>query len=128
MVKERKYIGDLHFEHKMWDNELSFFKEEISILEPYLSGITHKYTDSEVLASLEHFQNQFLLQKENIRELQHKVKAHEKNLSTFAHEHPVAIDHHHFTDHRTLREGMDRQKAIYYDLKKEFMLFLQKWM
>jgi hypothetical protein len=128
MVKERIYLSDLHFEHKLWDNELSFYADELSILEPRLAEIASKYTKQEVLAGVEHFQNQFLLQKENIHDLQKNIKVHEHNLATFAHDNPVAVDHRAFSDHRPMREAMDTQRTIYLDLKKEFLLFLDKWM
>jgi hypothetical protein len=128
MVKERIYLNDLHFEHVLWENELSFYTDELAILEPRLAEIVSQNTKQEALASVEHFQNQFLLQKANIHKLQRDIKTHEHNLASFAHDNPVAVDHRAFSDHRPLREAMDAQRIIYHDLKKEFFLFLEKWM
>ena len=128
MVKERIHIQDLHFEHKLWNSELAFYKDELSILEPRLTELVGKYTNKEVLTGIEHFQNQFLLQKVEIHKLHNNIRAHEHNLATFAEDHPIAIDHYHFSDHRPLREQVERQRAIYNDLKKEFFIFLDRWM
>ena len=35
---------DLHYEHNLWSNELSFFKEELKILENRLKEILAKNT------------------------------------------------------------------------------------
>jgi hypothetical protein len=128
MVKERIHLNDLHFEHKLWDSELNFYTDEMAILEPRLAEIAHKYTKQDVLSSVEHFQNQFLLQKDNIHTLQKNIKAHEHNLATFAHDNPVAVDHRAFGNHHAMREAMDKQRTIYHNLKTEFFLFLDKWM
>lgn len=122
------YLSDLHFEHKLWINQLSFCQDELAIYERRLGELVIKYTDTDVLARLEQFQNQFIRQKEVIDQLMHDVNKHEQELSQFATEHPIAIDHVHFKDHTELRDRMDRFNDIYADLKKDFMQYLRKWM
>jgi len=115
------YLSDLHFEHKLWINQLAFCQDELVIYERRLGELVNKYTDTDVLAKLEQFQNQFIRQKEVIDQLLHAVNGHEQELSRYAAEHPVAIDHVHFKDHAGLRDRMDSFNDIYADLKKNFM-------
>ncbi|MFM7300624.1 MAG: hypothetical protein ACKO1R_05725 [Crocinitomicaceae bacterium] len=42
--------------------------------------MTSKNTDKEVLKQVEHFQNQFIIQRNNIDELKHTIKIHENEL------------------------------------------------
>ena len=128
MVKERIYLNDLHIEHKLWGNELDFYRDELAILEPHLEELANKYTDQELLAAIEQFQNQFLLQKENIHALRKAINAHESGLAAFAIAHPVAIDHRYFGDHKDLREKMERERMLYLRLKGDFFAFMDKWM
>ena len=52
-------------ENKEWTSNLSFYKDEIKIMENRLVEITSKNTSKEILAQVEHFQNQLIIQKEN---------------------------------------------------------------
>ena len=122
------YLQDLHFEHRLWTNQLSFYKQEVNIFENYLGEVSVKNTNHDAMAGVEHFQNQFIRQKEVIDELVHDIKIHEQNLAQFAKEHPVAIDHVHFHDHTSFRDRMEMFEKIYAELKMEFRRFLAKWM
>lgn len=125
---EQVYIKDLHFEHKLWLNELKFHNDELEIFEHRLDELVKRYTSEKVLTRLEQFQNKFIHQKEVIHELKHKVKAHEKQLVQYAEEHPVAIDHHYFKDHTSLREDMQQYRKIFTELKEGFFRYLAEWM
>ena len=128
-MKEKKiFIGDLHFEHEMWKRELNFCDDEIKILNAILDEVTAKNKDHYMLSEVEHFQNQFIVQKQNIDTFLHHINKDEQNLAQFAKDHPVAIDHVHFTDHGKMRDNMEGFAKIYNELKQEFRLFLTKWM
>jgi len=66
-------VRDLHLEYQFWTRELIFYKEEIKIFEDHLSGILGRNTRNGVPAQVEHFQNQFILQKEVIDFLKHDL-------------------------------------------------------
>ena len=125
---ERVHIDDLHFEHEQWKRELSFYKNEYKFFEARLEEIASRYTSMEVMKDLEHFQNQIYIHKNAIDELLHNINAHESELSRYAAEHPVAVDHVLFEDHKPLRESVDRNREIVADFKKEYQRYLAKWM
>lgn len=127
-AEQRMYIKDLHFEHKLWLNELKFFNDELEIFENRLAELVTRYTSEKVLTRLEQFQNKFIHQREVIHDLKHKVKAHEKQLAAFAEEHPVAVDHQYFNDHTSLREAMQQYRKIFTELKESFFRYLAEWM
>ena len=69
-----KHIDELHFEHRVWLNNLKFCKEEITIFST-ASKLVQRNTGKELLAELEHFQNQYIREKEVMDELRHDIKA-----------------------------------------------------
>jgi hypothetical protein len=125
---KRVYITDLHSDHVLWLNMLAFCKEEIAILERRMEEIAARNTGTEVLAELEHFQNQYIRQREVIDELRHELKQHENLLEKEVREHPIAVDHRLFTDHVEQRESIRIFEKLYRELKDEFMHWLAKRM
>ncbi len=128
MKKAGEYLTDLHFEHQLWSSKLSFYSDEVKIYENRLGEIAGKYTSEEVLAQVEHFQNQFIRQKEVIDELNHGVNKHEEALTQYVLENPTAVDHVKFRDHGALRNEMTSFDKLYGELKEEFQRFSSKWM
>jgi hypothetical protein len=122
------YLSDLHFEHKLWDKSSDFYKDEIKVYENRLEELVNRYTDKEMLSQIEHFQNQFVRQKEILDEIKHEVNKHEHALSDFAEERPIAVDHVKFRDHGKLREKVQDFEKIYSELKQDFQKFSAKWM
>ena len=125
---QRVHIDDLHFEHERWRKELDFYKEELPVFHRRLEEIAERYTNREVLAELDHFANQFTIQRTAFDTLAHDIHAHEEKLAKYASEHPVAIDHVLFEDHTPLRERMISARKIFAELKEEFYRYLAKWM
>ncbi|HPF89741.1 MAG TPA: hypothetical protein PLL57_03700 [Flavobacteriales bacterium] len=124
----RAYIGDLHHDQREWLNALSFYKEDISILEHRLEDIVRRNNKPEVMAEVEHFQNQFIREREVIDELRHEIKQEENVLEKEMKDHPVAIEHRYFKDHTELRDRYQTFEKLYRELKQEFQQWLVKWM
>ena len=61
----------------------------------------------------------------SIDTLVHSINENVHNLSKYAQDHPVAIDHVHFDDHPVLRDKVETQNNIYGELKSEFMEYLR---
>ena len=128
MKTKHIYLKDLHFDHKVWTRRLNFYKEEVTMFESYLGEVAVKNTSHDCSASVEHFQNQFIRQKEVIDELVHDIKIREEALARFAEENPIAIDHKYFQPEPELTDRFKTFEHIYEDLKEEYRRFLAKWM
>lgn len=124
----KKHIDELHFEHRLWTNNMKFYYDEVRIFENRLEELVKRNTKIEVTSQIEHFQNQFIRQKEVAQELISKCGDHDKFLANQAQDHPIAIDHVLFADHTKLRDQVETFEKIYKELKAEFMSFLVKWM
>jgi len=118
-------MSDLHFEHKVWTSQLKFQKEELGFFTKRLEEVVTRWTDKDVLKNVEHFQNAFLVQSNQIDQLLHDVKMHEEGLVDRTKENPVAIDHVRFDDHTNQREMVETQNKLFAELKADFMKFLR---
>jgi hypothetical protein len=123
-----KHLSDLHFEHQVWLNTLQFCKDEITIFERRMGELATRNTNPTLLAELEHFQNQYIRQREVIDVLRHDIKQHENFLEKESLEHPTAIDRRSFTDHAELRNQMETFEKLYRELKDEFYRWVAKSM
>jgi len=122
-------IRSLHMEYQLWTRELIFYKEEIKIFEDHLSAILKRNNKNGVPAQVEHFQNQFILQKEVIDYLKHDLHVSERQLAGFVYEMSGdGIDNIKMDNHGNLRERMTTFRKIYKDIKNEFRRFEMHWM
>ena len=129
MDKTKKmHLSDLHFEHELWAMEVKFYRDELKLYQKWLEEVAAKNTHVEVLKQVEHFQNQFFIQKNQLNVLKHQIKTHEHWLSGYAAEHPVAINHVTFADHAVMRENVKTSKKLFEDLKTEFKRFIEEKM
>lgn len=125
MVSSTKDLPTLHFEHRLWNSELGFFADELKIYEHRLEELVQKHRSVEVLSGLEHFQNQFIRQKEVLDTIKHDIHIHEQKLQEAlqkGEEAPLDPEYHNF-----IGEQMESFRSIYADLKKEFYQYLVKW-
>ena len=118
-----KTISELHVEHEKWLKTLSFYDDEIKILTKNLEDISRQKNSHEVKAEIEHFQNQFILQKEKVDELRHRIKDHENYLEHRIDENPVQSDVRKVNDHPKMREDMYEFEKIFTGLRHDFTSF-----
>ncbi|HET9056906.1 MAG TPA: hypothetical protein VFN30_08680 [Chitinophagaceae bacterium] len=120
-------ISHLTNEHIDWLRALDFYDKEIGFMQTRLAEIASKNDGEEVMKGVEHFQNQFIIQKNNIDELQHDIKI---NLQQLSHEATNAIGYEIFSlyEHESMREDFMGFEKIMLDLRHEFNHFLSKWM
>jgi hypothetical protein len=123
-----KLINTLHSEHKEWLNKLSFYKDDLQVLQNRLVETAGKNNSNEFAAGLEHFQNQLIIQREQIDILKHDIDEHERNLEKVVIDLPVGSDHRKMHDHSVQREKMAQFELLFASFRKELTDFLAKWM
>ncbi|SRX55777.1 hypothetical protein [Aequorivita sp. CIP111184] len=128
MAKQLIFNSDLHFEHKQWRSELDFWEDELKSFNNRLEELVNRWTDKDVLAQLEHFQNSFIRHGEVIDKLQHDINVHETNMSSLDAKGENSLDRDHVKTHLEFRNRMETQRQIYANLKKDFFQFLSKYM
>jgi len=128
MERDVIFNSDLHFEHKHWKRELYFWEDEIKSLKNRLGELAIRWTDKEMLAKLERFQNQFMIQENIIDELEELINLHETNIAEHTKKGEDVLNQQFVKKHMEFRNQMDTQRILYSDLKKEFFRFLSEYM
>jgi hypothetical protein len=121
-------IFEQHREHNKWENELKFYRDELKIMENRLAEVSGKYTAAEVQKQVEHFQNQFLIQNDNLGRLMHLIGRNEKVLQDAINRNPVSSDHRSAEDHATERAMVENFEHNLTELRKEFNVFVAKYL
>jgi hypothetical protein len=117
MKKEVLYNSNMHFEHKQWKGELAFWKDELMFFNYKLSELVTRWTDKDVLAQLEHYQNEFVLHGGVIEDLQEIIEKHEERIAGQSRTGEDALDVQLTKGHQDFRD-------IYtLSLKKSFLDF-----
>jgi len=124
----KKTIYELHEEHKTWLNKLLFYKDELKMMDNRILEVAKKNTSKEVRSLADHFNNQLIIQKEQIDILSHDIKSHELYLEAAALDNPNSIDKEKFLDHKKHRESIVTFEKLFRDLREELIDFLSKWM
>ncbi|MES2285496.1 MAG: hypothetical protein V4547_07395 [Bacteroidota bacterium] len=127
-METTKTLYQLHEDHKTWLNKLAFYKDEIQIMQNRISEIAKKNTSKEVLSFVEHFQNQLIVQKEQIDTLKHEINSHERSIEEKVNKKAVANESKKFLDHSTQRNSVESFENNFNALRKELIHFLSKWM
>jgi NAD-dependent SIR2 family protein deacetylase len=117
-----------HQENQSWHQKMSFYKDEIKVLQNRLGEVVNKNTSKDMLAQAEHFQNRFIVFKNNIDELNHKINLSEDQLMLSIKQNPTAVDHRKVEDHREVREEVTVIDKSFTDLRSEVNTYLSKWM
>ncbi len=119
---------DLHFEHKQWQSELTFWEDELKSFNNRLDELINRWTNREVTVQLEHYQNEFILHGKVIDQLQEAIEKHEIRIAGQTQVGQDALDTVMTKKHLEFRNKMETQRQIYANLKKAFFHFLSKYM
>ncbi len=107
-----------------WKSNLSFYKDELSVFKKRLTEIVSKNNGKEIMQQVEHFENQFLLQAENIDILQHDINTHLGSMAAEAKEHAGHISTGQLAADVQLKDRVDSEARVFAELRDEFMRFL----
>ena len=126
MTADKIHVSDLHFDHKLWINELKFFEMQLVVFQERLEEIVARFiNNSNVLAEIEAFQNRIIRQNEVIDEIKHKIRLREQDLENISNDKTIGSDHIFYKQHDSEREEMDTFIKLYQDMRISFMQFLK---
>lgn len=127
-MKTGEKIYTQHADHTEWLSKMKFYTDEITILKTRLGEIASKNNQKDVLAQVEHFQNQLIIQKNNIDEISHIINVDEDLIKKEVEKNPVAIDHREMPSHNEEKNQVEVFEKNFNDLRAEFKTFAAKWM
>ena len=122
------HITHVTSEYADWLRAIAFYKDEIKILKNRLSEVSQRYTNVDVKSDVEHFQNQFIVQRNNIDELGHSIKMNEKGLVKEVNSNPVAVDRRKVESHENESDFITYFEKNFAELRTDYNKFLSKWM
>ena len=125
-MSKNTYITDLHRIHIEWNALLDLSIDELKSFEIRLQEIVQGNSSKETLAQVEHFQNQFIRQRELIDELRHDIQEDELRVAKNAKENNVAVIHRRLEINSALTERMSIYKKIVDEIKLEYYAFMYK--
>jgi hypothetical protein len=124
----RKKTEEVHFQHKVWMNQLAFYKEGLKIFSERLTEVASKNTNQEVHIHVEQFQNRFIIQKNEISKIEHLIHINEDEAVQTSELHIRRIDYEATEAFVQIQTAMDIFEKLYKDLKDDFYSFLGKYM
>jgi hypothetical protein len=127
-MSESIKIHELHALHSQWMSAIMLAKDELSSFSLRLKEIDAANTGQDIKAQVEHFQNQFIIQKEVIDVLEHDIKTDENRIAENAKENVTAVEHRRVVEDQNIRDRMEIFKKIFGELKMEYQGFLGKYL
>ena len=110
-------------DHSGWQHQITRIKEELKSLNNELAVIVSKFTPRDVPADVEHFQNQFIRQKEVLDILRHDFKQHENLLEALLKQPGKTNVDEISALHHSQIQRLEDYIRIYDELKREFAEF-----
>lgn len=120
-----KHVSNLHSDAV---RNLEFYEQELIILQKRLEEIAKDNTGHEVAVNIERFQNQFLIQNNNIDELKHKIRENLKNIEQQVMSSAGFVDQDAMSLNADLYEQYLSLEKIVNEIRHEFNRFASKWM
>jgi hypothetical protein len=121
-------ITHISNEHNDWLRSLDFYKQEIGILKNRLEEVAGKNTENTVAAQVEHFQNQFIIQTDNIDTLRHNINENLSKISTQAEAGVGYVEKELAEEHNNHRDSFMSTEHTINGLRHDFNRFAAQWM
>jgi len=127
-MKTGEKIYTQHADHTEWLSKMKFYTDEIKILKNRLGEIADKNNRKDVLANVENFKNQLIIQKNTIDEISHIINLEEYAIQKEIIKNPVAIDHREMKSNKEVKNNVDTFEKNFNELRADFKTFAAKWM
>ena len=116
------------FAHELndWEKGIDFYTTEFNMLEERLREVLAKNTKASVTAGAEHFQNQFIIQKDNLALLRERLGVQKQHLEAEI-KRVISLDELAMAESQHfLRESVHLSEKIFLELRHSFYRFLSK--
>lgn len=116
----------LNTEHNEWLKGLDFYRDDLKILERRLLELSGRFSDIEICKGIEHFQNQFLIQRNTMDELRHAIREHVAGFGQNVARGDGRLAEQLSVTHEELRDGYLSFEKVMNELRQEFAGFLTR--
>ena len=115
-----------HKELKEWQSSMELFMQELQGYNQRLNDVAGRNNKDMVLKQVEHFQNQFIVQKDNIQTMLHEIKIQEQNIAEDVRRDKILDETDIIGNQSFLREKVHTTEKIFVALKHDFYSFLAR--
>ncbi len=122
------HISHVTAEYADWMRAISFYQDEIKILKNRLSEVSQRYTNTDVKVEVEHYQNQFIIQNNNLEDLLKDIKIHETHMSADIEKFAQHLSNHTLAEHDSMRDRFANIEKVITNLRHDFNKFLCRYM
>lgn len=105
-----------------WLNQLESYNDELRVFSLQLSEVVRKNNNKEILAQVEHFQNQLIVQQNQLNDLKDEIKRLKSDMEFKVKSHLADIS----KEERFDEEKLTTYNEIYFSFKAELKRFLNK--
>ncbi|HWB26448.1 MAG TPA: hypothetical protein VG738_13265 [Chitinophagaceae bacterium] len=109
-----------------WNKVIDFYLDEINIFQERLVEVAAKNNKNSVSVSIEHFQNQFIAQKDSLQILKHDIHGQEEDLAAEIKKANKIFDMDIVDNQFYIRERLQMAEKIFIETKHSFYRFLAK--
>jgi uncharacterized coiled-coil protein SlyX len=124
----KRSLHNLYDECNSHLRSLDFYRDELKYLQKRLADIVKRNTDKDILAQAEQFQNQFIIAKDNLDELNHTIKSQFKVIEKMIEKKPSHVDEKTFTDSSKFSQSIHNAEKDFAAMKLKFNKFLSKYL
>ncbi|MEO8150227.1 MAG: hypothetical protein ABI723_21515 [Bacteroidia bacterium] len=121
----KEQLLELHSEHQEWQSKINFYKDELKIFDNELAHLAKVTPTRETLASIEHFQNQFIRQREVLDILRHDFKQYENEIEFIQKNEVDKTAAGIEALHENQKDSLDQFEKIFKELRDDFHNFLK---
>lgn len=111
-------------EHSEWIKGLDFYKDDLRVLVHRLEEVAASHESPEARSGMEHFQNQFIIQRNNIDELTHKIREHIHQVSQDPGLEASQVQAELLAEHENLQDEYRTLEKVINELRKEYNAYL----
>ncbi len=125
-MQTKEQLMEMKSEHDQWQNKLKFYRDEIKQFNGHLENVANPEAPREVMAAVEHFQNQFIRQREVLDIIRHEFKQHENLIEKLETSGSPSSEENVQKLHNVQRDKLDQFEKIFHELRGEFNMFLNQ--
>jgi len=103
---------------------IEFYLDEIKLQSHRLEDVSVRYTNPDVKSQVEHYENQFKIQKLNVQELRHDINVHIKHIESDVVKHAQHLATSTMEEHDAMRDRFITLEKIINEIRHEFYRFL----
>ena len=126
MDKKSMQIQELHLVYQNWLNKISFYQQELKLLNSSSLEALDSRKLNGLTDELEELQKKMNNQTRKISLITHNVKTKQDLLTQFPKEHIIDSDDILYEDHLSLKDEFVKIESLFLESKKEFTDYLLK--